>query len=116
MPYSKMNPRIKKLWVDALRSGEYNQCTGVLKSTVQPNSFCCLGVLCDVYGKNVLKKKSKWIEGGFPFKGKINTTFLNESLLERVGISKKCQQTFIRMNDSIGSSFEDIARFIVKNL
>lgn len=111
-----MNPRIKKLWVDALRSGKYNQCTGTLKTSLEPNAFCCLGVLCDIYGKHVLKRSKRWTGNTFRFKREICRTQLNDSLLERVGISKKCQQTFIRMNDSIGSSFEDIARFIVKNL
>lgn len=44
-----MDERIKKLWVDALRSGEYKQGTGALCTT----SFgivehCCLGVLCEL--------------------------------------------------------------------
>ncbi len=58
MPYSyppsdipKIKPEIKKRWVEALRSGEYNQATGSLRST-DPTTliegYCCLGVLCDV--------------------------------------------------------------------
>lgn len=35
-------------WVDALRSGEYKQTTGRLRGDV---GFCCLGVACDLYGK-----------------------------------------------------------------
>jgi len=34
-----------KLWVDALRSGDYEQAQGQLKDE---NRFCCLGVLCDI--------------------------------------------------------------------
>jgi len=41
----KMNPEIKQLWVDALRSGDYNQTTGVLHDGF---GYCCLGVLCDL--------------------------------------------------------------------
>jgi hypothetical protein len=37
-------------WVAALRSGEYKQTRGKLRRT---DSFCCLGVLCDVYRKDV---------------------------------------------------------------
>lgn len=40
-----MNPEIKKLWVDALKSGEYEQGRGAL---CVGESFCCLGVLCDL--------------------------------------------------------------------
>lgn len=47
-----MNSEIKQLWIDALRSGEYKQGVGVLHG--RSNSFCCLGVLCDVVAKNGL--------------------------------------------------------------
>lgn len=32
-------------WIDALRSGEYQQAKGSLR---KPEGFCCLGVACDV--------------------------------------------------------------------
>ena len=38
-----------KLWVDALRSGNYIQDKGKLHTL--DNKFCCLGVLCDVLTK-----------------------------------------------------------------
>lgn len=40
-----MNPEVKKLWVDALRSGEYHQTKDRLKSD---DGYCCLGVLCEL--------------------------------------------------------------------
>lgn len=40
-----MNPEIKALWLEALRSGEYEQGTSYLNMNGQ---FCCLGVLCDI--------------------------------------------------------------------
>lgn len=43
-----MKQDIKKLWVDALRSGEYNQARHCLQSNT---GFCCLGVLSDLYIK-----------------------------------------------------------------
>lgn len=43
-----MNQEIKKLWVEALRSGEYKQTKKRLKDC---NGYCCLGVLCDIYKK-----------------------------------------------------------------
>lgn len=42
----KMNPEIKAKWVSALRSGEYKQGRGRLRSP--QDGFCCLGVLCDL--------------------------------------------------------------------
>jgi hypothetical protein len=35
----------QKKWVAALRSGEYSQVEGVLKT---PNGHCCLGVACEL--------------------------------------------------------------------
>jgi hypothetical protein len=44
-----MNPEIKAMWVAALRSGEYKQGKGVLRT--RDNCFCALGVLADVAAK-----------------------------------------------------------------
>lgn len=48
-----MNPEIKKQWIEALTSGEYQQ--GKLMLGLQgepdkgePDKFCCLGVLCEL--------------------------------------------------------------------
>lgn len=43
------------LWVEALRSGEYEQTMGVLcrVSEEGEKSYCCLGVACEVYRKEV---------------------------------------------------------------
>jgi hypothetical protein len=40
-----MNPDIKVRWVEALRSNNYKQAKGYLKTE---DGFCCLGVLCDI--------------------------------------------------------------------
>ncbi len=39
-----------QLWVDALRSGEYQQARSALKTD---EGYCCLGVACEVYQKEV---------------------------------------------------------------
>lgn len=44
-----MNPEIKERWVAALRSGDYKQSAGHLHRN---NSFCCLGVLCDLAARD----------------------------------------------------------------
>lgn len=45
-----MNPDIKAQWVTALRSGEYVQGVGALRSlTIHGDiGYCCLGVLCEL--------------------------------------------------------------------
>lgn len=47
-----MTPVTKAQWVEALRSGEYEQCTGALMKRTDTGapSFCCLGVLADIVG------------------------------------------------------------------
>ena len=46
-----MNSEVKAKWLEALRSEEYKQTRYTLRS---PNDgFCCLGVLCDIYTKEV---------------------------------------------------------------
>lgn len=41
-------------WVDALRSGDYKQGRGTLKTLLSENvtQHCCLGVLCDILDPN----------------------------------------------------------------
>lgn len=56
-----------KKWVKALRSGKYKQGGGTLK---QYNSkgqaqHCCLGVLCELYNKEMKKSKKKTLPEQF---------------------------------------------------
>ncbi len=45
-----MHADIMKKWVAALRSGDYKQGKGQLRKEVDGvNSFCCLGVLCNLH-------------------------------------------------------------------
>ena len=51
--FPKMNPKVKRRWVKALRSGRYRQGVGQLRG-VDDNGrtvHCCLGVLCELRGK-----------------------------------------------------------------
>jgi hypothetical protein len=62
-----MNEPIMKRWVTALRSGDYQQSRGALRSTTADdkelgNNFCCLGVLCDLYAKE--HPNAAWVRGG----------------------------------------------------
>lgn len=47
-----MKEEIKKKWLKALRSGEYIQGKSYLRKI--DNTYCCLGVLCDLYVKEGL--------------------------------------------------------------
>lgn len=51
----RMNPEAKKLWLAALRSGDYPQTRGKLHRLQaqgdRPPGWCCYGALCDVAAK-----------------------------------------------------------------
>lgn len=75
-----MNKRVKRKWINALRSGKYKKTTGYLhtklvkiKNKGKSNEkkeeipmFCSLGVLCDLYikeqNKKIGKKEFEWDE------------------------------------------------------
>lgn len=47
-----LSPEDKALWVEALRSGEYEQGAGALNNA-ENNTYCCLGVFCAAKGIEV---------------------------------------------------------------
>jgi len=51
-----MKKEIAELWADALESGDYPQGTCALN---RDDSFCCLGVLCDIYKQKT--RRGKWV-------------------------------------------------------
>lgn len=61
-----LKPEIKASWLEALRSGEYQQGKSCLRT--DDDKFCCLGVLCDLYDKQLVangsntewKKSREW--------------------------------------------------------
>ncbi len=58
-----MDKHVAERWVEALRSGQYQQGQDYLHPTRE--SFCCLGVLCDLY--RVEQGKGEWaMEAFFP--------------------------------------------------
>ena len=57
IPTSQRQRDHLRRWVEALRSGEYKQGTGRLRSG---DEYCCLGVACDVY--RLTTKKGRWFD------------------------------------------------------
>lgn len=56
-----MKPEIKEQWLQALRSGQYQQATKQLR---YHNNFCCLGVLCDLHSKETGEKNWRTVTVG----------------------------------------------------
>lgn len=126
--FDKMNPEVKTLWVQALRSGEYQQGRGRLNSTdilTQTTGYCCLGVLCDVYNKNT--GKGEWLLDGRGTYGKVfvaapndrSATTLPNAVTEWSGLNQySAVSHLVEMNDSrtIHRDFNGIADWIEENL
>ena len=104
-----MNREVKKRWVAALRSGEYEQTAGKLRDEV---GFCCLGVLYDI------EADDWWENVGGPcwltHKDGMGAR-LPEWLSDQVGISIDDQSYLAGMNDN-GKTFKQIAAYIERYL
>jgi len=117
-----MKAEIKQKWLEALRSGKYQQGRQALRNRDQ--QFCCLGVLCDVVDD------SKW-NVAFPVGNKYEygdhadsarTGYPPLSFRERVGLLNKDIITLADMNDGHSydgagrKSFAEIADWIEQNV
>lgn len=101
---------LRKKWVAVLRSGQYKQTMGALKTD---KGYCCLGVLCEVAG--LLPHKQ--LNYTWTFEG--CTNYLPWSVVTKAGFDSE-NATFnnislAQLNDD-GQSFEYIADFIEANL
>lgn len=116
MTVQKMNPEIKRRWLDALP--KYEQGTGHLN---QNGRFCCLGVLCDVVKEDL---GAKWVlfDGNtyYVAEGGGSAKTLPPAVQSFVGISGGCGTfdnilgaSLAHLNDT-GHTFEEIAKVIEK--
>ena len=106
-----MNKKIKREWLKALRSGEYEQSQGVLyESLPSGDSFCCLGVLIDSC------IEGEWSnQGGSVWKFDGEYSWLPDSVKGIAKITHKHERTLVKMNDR-GRSFSSIADYIEAKL
>lgn len=102
-----MNQEIKVKWLEALRSGKYQQGSMQLKDPFN-NTYCCLGVLCDITG-------CKWNASYATYKQNSSNITVPMSLREELGLIGPDCRILMEMNDR-GTSFNEIADYIEKNL
>lgn len=122
MTEQKMNPEYKTKWLDALRSGEYGQGTGALRT--KDDTYCCLGVLADICVKEGL---ASWVESDsdpeeFAYvvslpEGREDGAYLPAKIADHVGVDRLGRrgtglQTLANLNDDSGHTFEQIADII----
>ena len=129
---AKLTPKVKKAWVGALRSGNYDQIEGYLRLG---NGYCCLGVLCDLGSGKWRKPTEAESKGeGLPHDAKIycpvggfgdlphdkgldgritleRGTYPPPTVVEKSGINKDDMSALTSLNDA-GCSFDEIADFI----
>jgi len=127
-----MNHEAKKIWVEALRSGKYEQGKEALcsQSTSGGKQFCCLGVLVDCYMKH--SGKYFWQLAGnpsfwhwyFPYglSDKYNSGSLPDAKDFRDWIgnmsfsSSDAEIELMTLNDDKDFTFAEIADWIEENL
>lgn len=125
----KMDPEVKAEWVQALRSGEYKQARGYLRRTLdrgakeintQPQGFCCLGVLTDLYCKQT--GKGSWgppnaFGSHFTSASSSSRTDLTQEVSYWSGLDNgEVESELARKNDSGSYDFNQIADWIEEKL
>jgi len=104
----------------ALESEEWKQDRYTLKS--QDDSFCCLGVVCELYIRKY--KKGEWIELetgtdpaeiSFRLEEDTYTEYLPDSLTKSLGLTESQVKELARCNDQSRMSFKEIAN-VIKNM
>jgi hypothetical protein len=111
-----MKTKIKELWIEALRSGKYQQGEGLLKT--QDGKYCCLGVLCDIYAKTQKKKGFQKGKFQYYFQDKGNAALLPENVMKWSGIDSKFgnyKNNNLTTDNDNGKSFVQIAKIIEEN-
>ena len=103
-----MDKQIKEDWLEALRSGEYQQGTGFLE---KDGCNCCLGVLCRVLE---IEGEGESMAGETVYFDGYCAT-LSDRLLLTAQISDDLAMELAAMNDG-GTTFEQIADYIEAEL
>lgn len=113
-----MTPKWKKVWLKALRSGEYRKGKNALKNH---GEYCCLGVLCDALHKEGFKGL-RWNAGWAGYETDSSNRVLPYSLMMKLGITDEDQSFLTDHNDGVhthsgrGWGFKKIADWIEENL
>lgn len=118
MKFPKMNKQVKALWLKALRSGEYAQGRERLLTEEEngEHSFCCLGVLCDLYSRET---GYQWEKRSHSWNGNVSFKYCDTMPPSEVdswsGLDSYAEDHLASMNDG-GKSFKVIANWISRNL
>jgi hypothetical protein len=140
---TRLKPEVKNLWVEALRSGKYQQGQGALvvvetvtddetgQTTEHSRRYCCLGVLTQLAVDNnvpgvrqdedgYFQMEIETDEGHIEWVGSVDED-LPRQVCDWAGISRSNPRfangtSAIEMNDGLGATFEDIAAAVERDL
>jgi len=119
-----MNPYVKKIWLDALRSGTYTKGEGRLYYRTEPGNecFCALGVLAEEAAKAGVIQVEPAATGNDRYPAPGNQSYLSVEVLAWAGLDTPVdpgdeynnwdQIRVARENDSHAGTFEEVAEFI----
>lgn len=105
-----MDKKIAKLWVKALRSGDYEQGRHQLRN--EHSQFCCLGVLCNLHAQAHPDLARLQLS---PFMYMGTSINLPISVRQWAGLAVGREHEFAEMNDTHKWTFKEIAKYIEDN-
>lgn len=114
-----MKPEIKAKWLEALRSGNYEQGKGALR---RQQSFCCLGVLCDLHAKETGEQWEEEAEAEHNVRMYLGEpNYLPEEVMEWAELQSPnppvgASNLFIANHNDQGKTFPEIANLIETDL
>lgn len=116
-------------WIEALRSGKYQQGLGCLKEykrvgEEQVPHYCCLGVLCEVAAQHRPELDVSWVDDDYEntttkrvrvamtSDGDRNESYPPKVIMDEVGIDYDFSRQLADMNDSYKYDFKIIAAIL----
>lgn len=126
--YPKMNPTVKQKWIDALRSGNFQQTVMRLKGRDGFSNnikYCCWGVLTELYHQetgNGCWDKDTSLSMSFVDGNESDSCVPTKSVYAWAGVDSSRTDntsvigTLVGMNDNKRNNFNEIADWIEENL
>lgn len=114
----KLKPEIKNAWVDALRSGKYQQGHFHLIGNDPEKGMChcAMGVLADTLGYPVKKIGRSFVYQINNYESYFTLPIRTIKEISEDGTYSGFNQEMVRLNDILKWSFNDIAYWIERNL
>lgn len=118
----------RKIWIEALRSGKYQQGEGYLKVFSEEKGtfqYCCLGVACEIFKETLNLREEEENRGSSSFNGLglippgeiVSLLGLHTAYGNKYGDAAEEEfqgASLVDLNDELKLSFEEIAEVLEK--